>query len=265
MKEGSRVLLPASFLSEILRMNVPHPYYFSLQPYGQKKESNVFAAVKEFTSEEGCVVLPDWMMQHMKVKEGSSIKIRTCALPHGDLIVLTPHETDFTKLTDTISVLQQHVQNHYPVLFKPSTILVHHAGHDFLIDVNDIKDGKGNSMNAITTVHNVGYTTELKVSLERPLDMPPSPEDSVSSPVASNVIGSPSGIPSNTTFQYAPPTLTEDESKEAEAKERFQAFSGTGKTLSDSAPAAPKAAEVIPDAEELRRIREKRLKALSKR
>lgn len=269
LNDGGRVLLPYTVLEEVSRLRMVYPLQFKIT-FGSH---TTYAAVLEFSANLGEVVMPDWMFEHLKLKESSLVSVMTCSLDAGSLVKLRPHKTEFVTLIDPRHVLEYRMVN-YPVLPRGATILVCYAGNEYKIDVVDILNMQGKSVEAVLTVRADAQATELKVEFERPLDQPPSPRETdadthtACSPVNENVISAKAGVVQISSYQYKPPTITPisspvkenkpEDANEQKSVEPFAAFVGAGQRLStESAVDKPRLS--------MDEIRARRLQAMQKR
>ncbi|KAG5490818.1 hypothetical protein JKF63_00940 [Porcisia hertigi] len=208
---GSRVLLPSSVLDDLCRITMVYPLQFEIITPGQKR---VYAAVLEFNAQAGSVVLPDWMFQHLSLRDTMVVKVQSCSLPPGSLVKLRPHQKALVMFENPRHLLELRLAQ-YPVLTKGTTIVISYVDREFQLDLVDIIDMKQESVNGILTVRADGAPVELKVDFERPLDMPPSPPETpiygVASPTGTNVIGASAatGVQFQP-FNFRPPSLTDD-------------------------------------------------------
>ncbi|CCW63232.1 unnamed protein product [Phytomonas sp. EM1] len=289
LNDGGRVLLPPAALQKISSLSMVYPLQFMITAHRQKP---LYAAVLEFNAEMGSIVLPDWMFQQLKLRPGAMVRVETCNLEEGNLVKLQPHKKAFVMLQDPRRVLEMRI-NKYPILTKGSTIVIHYAKQDFLINVVDLLNPEGKSVEAVLAARADAGATELKVEFERPLDMPDSPTEDSSSPTfptGNNVIGASQGwgTVQFKPFDYKSPSLnstsqtqkTESSSGQganlttkgsnekdggcSESKPTFMPFSGTGRVLSSSNSGnQPKSAQAaVPNSKEFVDVREKRLQAL---
>lgn len=277
LNSGGRVLLPPTVLSALANMSVVYPLQFEIvSPQGQR----VYAAVLEFGAEMGTVILPDWMFQTLKLQTRTPVHLQTCNLNVGSILKLRPHHKAFVMIQDPRSVLERRLNN-YPVLTAGTTIVIQYANRDFLLDVDEILGPRGESLPGILTVRADGAAVELKVEFERPLDMPPSPREEkslpVASPTGSNVIGANTGGGIEfKPFDYKPPSLTTSRETTEPANSgtvqeitnpEQKPFSGTGRSLRETVDtlahqSCPAASPPPSTAEDLR---VKRLKAFQQR
>lgn len=62
--------------------------------------------VEEFTAEDGCIVIPEWILKNLKAQEGDQINIRRVRLPKGTFVKLQPHTADFLEVNDTRAMFE---------------------------------------------------------------------------------------------------------------------------------------------------------------
>ncbi|ORC85552.1 putative ubiquitin fusion degardation protein [Trypanosoma theileri] len=272
---GGRVLLPSSCLAELATMNVVYPLQFCIR----SRQATCYAGVLEFNSDNGIVIMPQWMFSALMLQPGDTVSLETCVLPPGKLIKLRPQQMSFIQLSDPKHVLEMHLSQ-YPVLTKGTSIVLQYLDREFIIDVIDITDENDRSVEAISTVRADAQATELKVEFERPLDMPPSPtKEEAIVPQGVNVIGTGDGL-DFTPFVFKPPTIAKDkdatemegskqQQEEEKSKPGFVPFAGGGRRLNDrsgapvsSVPVEKKSTEKTDD-EKAREAREKRFQAFS--
>jgi ubiquitin fusion degradation protein 1 len=63
--DGDKVLLPASALDTLARMQVDYPMLFRIE--NEELNRRLHCGVLEFTAEEGHCYLPSWMMENLLV------------------------------------------------------------------------------------------------------------------------------------------------------------------------------------------------------
>ena len=244
---GGQLLLPSNCLAEMSMMNLPYPLQFVVKTF---KGKMCCAGVLEFDAPAGHAIFPDWLFQQLQLTPGEMVRLSTTTLPRGKLMKIRPQSRKFIELSNPKLVLEQQLQN-YPVLNKGSSIVLFYCGQEFLIDIMDIIDHNGNSIDAVSTVNADATGTELQVEFERPLDMPPSPRRDVAPaataagtksppPQGVNVIHGQEGL-SFTPLAFQPPSLTAPEVKSQPdpPPPTFTAFAGTGRSLGAGRPAAP--------------------------
>lgn len=95
--------MPSSALANLHSMDLESPWMFKLRNPANPAAST-HAGVLEFIAEEGCVHLPQWMMQTLRLNEGDPIRISGCDLPKGKLVKLQAQTVDFLEISDPKAV-----------------------------------------------------------------------------------------------------------------------------------------------------------------
>ncbi|KAG8347740.1 putative ubiquitin fusion degradation protein [Trypanosoma vivax] len=251
IESSARVLLPFDCLAELSSKSVPYPLQFRIRS-GFK---TCYAGVLDFTAPTGIIIVPQWMMPALGVEVGDTVLIETCVLSPGKLIKLRPQESSFIELSDPRQVLEMRL-NEYPVLTKGTSIVLQYAGHDFIIDVIDILDEAGNTVDAISTVRADAEATELKVEFERPLDMPPSPKEM---PITKLENYETKPVVDLSGVDFKPPTITGKAQVESIATTTTHTpFSGLGRRINEQETATEDRKSEITANE----VREQRLRKL---
>lgn len=82
--------------------------------------ASTHAGVLEFIAEEGCVHLPHWMMQTLRLKEGDAIRVTGAELPKGQFVKLQAQSTMFLEISDpkAVCVAYSIQSGHCPQLFS---------------------------------------------------------------------------------------------------------------------------------------------------
>lgn len=258
---GSQVILPPYALQQLTEKDLQPPWQFRIST---TNGSFVFCGVLTFDAQMGQIVVPDWMFAHLKVRQNAVVRLESSRLPQGALMKIQPHESAFVQLSDPRAVLERKLES-YPVLTRGTTIEIFHAGRAFHIGVVSILNRANQPLEAITTIAGNAQPVELKVEFDRPLDMPPSPEEKPVSPSSSSPTGSPSGrnvVGSGSAIQFKPlnfkpPSLSDDSAPSGGAStaaaagaagaggtgeqpqaKKLTPFSGTGRSLGGAPPAA---------------------------
>ncbi|KAH9946429.1 uncharacterized protein BXZ73DRAFT_95426 [Epithele typhae] len=107
---GGKIIMPTSALANLHQMDLQSPWMFKLRNPANPAAST-HAGVLEFIAEEGCVHLPQWMMQTLRLNEGDPIRITGCELPKGKLVKLQAQTVDFLEISDPKAVLEQALRN----------------------------------------------------------------------------------------------------------------------------------------------------------
>eukprot|EP01060_Flectonema_neradi_P017251 TRINITY_DN240_c7_g1_i1.p1 TRINITY_DN240_c7_g1~~TRINITY_DN240_c7_g1_i1.p1 ORF type:complete len:312 (+),score=67.12 TRINITY_DN240_c7_g1_i1:227-1162(+) len=240
---GGKIILPHSCMEELARITITYPMMFKITNPQNGRTSH--CGVLEFTADEGRVVVPYWLMNHLGGDEGSTLKIEDASLPRGTFIQIRPQKKAFIELSNPKAVLERRM-NDFSCLTKGDTISINYLNENYLIDILVCKVGE-KDVNAISIVE-----ADVKVDFARPLDCPPSPKHAPApAPVASSASSASAfggnsqsdlqkrlaeqqagatgfNAPTQQSAPVAPPTSTNS----------FTAFGGAGRSLRGSAPAA---------------------------
>ena len=111
--------MPASAAQKLLELNVQYPMMFTITNLEVGLQTH--CGVLEFTAEEGCVLLPYWMMTNLGLYEGSQCVIANAQIPLGRFVRIQPHKTEFIDLPNPKTVLENSLRN-YACLTKGETI-----------------------------------------------------------------------------------------------------------------------------------------------
>ncbi|KAF3443600.1 hypothetical protein FNV43_RR13288 [Rhamnella rubrinervis] len=79
LENGDKIILPESALDCLSRMVIQYPMSFELR--NPRTQKLTHCGVMEFSSEEGHVLLPDWMMEKMGFEAGELAMIKNVNLP----------------------------------------------------------------------------------------------------------------------------------------------------------------------------------------
>lgn len=103
LEDGDKILLPASALDTLTRLNIQYPMTFEITaPNGGKTHCSVL----EFTAPEGTAYLPYWMMSNLTLTEGRRIRIRNVSLPKATFVKFQPQSVDFLEISNPRAVLE---------------------------------------------------------------------------------------------------------------------------------------------------------------
>ncbi|BGP29974.1 hypothetical protein JCM10296v2_001726 [Rhodotorula toruloides] len=108
---GGKIVMPPSALDELTQLDIELPIDFEITNPAQP-ELNTHAGVLEFIAEEGCVNLPQWIMDQLRLNEGDPIRIVGGRYPKGKLIKIQPQSVDFLEISDPKAVLEQALRNY---------------------------------------------------------------------------------------------------------------------------------------------------------
>ncbi|KAJ3045969.1 ubiquitin fusion degradation protein [Rhizophlyctis rosea] len=199
---GGKIVMPASALGELSQLEIEYPMLFEITKNGT--QDSIFAGVLEFVAEEGRCYLPSWMMQTLKLDEGSLIHLKNTSLPLGHFVKLQAQSTKFLEITDPRAVLERSLRN-YSALTKESIIEIKYNNVVHSLKIMEIKPEASRGISVVETDLEVDFDTPVGYVDPIPPPMSYQPHS----------IGSEMNI---------------DEHKVAQA-EKFSAFKGSGQKL----------------------------------
>lgn len=172
-----KVILPQSFLDGVLRQyenqELPFPLTFAIQSTTHKTH----VGVREFSAEEGTVILPGVVLDNIACKSGMPVSISLVNLEKGSSVKLRPLTAQYDLNQDWKIALEGAFRSTYTTLTKDDVIRLR-SGMKFLVD--DLKPNP-----AVCIVD-----TDLEVDLE-----PLSEEQVMETVKASATIASTQAVP----------------------------------------------------------------------
>ncbi|GAA5875584.1 hypothetical protein JCM16303_000674 [Sporobolomyces ruberrimus] len=108
---GGKIVMPPSALDELTQLDVELPINFELTN-PKNPELNTHVGVLEFIADEGCVNLPQWMMDQLRLSEGDPIRIVGGRYPKGKMVKLQPQSVDFLEISDPKAALEKAIGNY---------------------------------------------------------------------------------------------------------------------------------------------------------
>ena len=168
LNKSGKVILPEKVLKDIMGIsgdNIEFPLTFTLVKEG---DNIISVGVEEFSALGEYIYVPQFIMEYYWLPQESHVTIRNIQPPKGTKIELEPHKTAFIDSpAKGKKFLESYISKYYPVLQKGSTIVIHHDGNDFYINIKDSFPA-----DIISTVD-----TDLVVEFSQPLDYvePPPP------------------------------------------------------------------------------------------
>jgi len=172
---------------------------------------SVHAGVSEFTSTEGRVYIPFWMMQNIGLDENNWVEVATCELPRATYVNFQPQSIDFLDISDPQAVLE-HILRNYSALTLNETILFKYNDKDYYLQVLDIKPKT--NLNAVSIIE-----TDVNVDFAPPVGYVEPKVPKESKPITINK----SEVDDD---EYLSSSEDEDDN------EKFIAFQGEGKRIS---------------------------------
>ncbi|GAA6061602.1 hypothetical protein JCM10212_000910 [Sporobolomyces blumeae] len=107
---GGKIVMPPSALDELTQLDIELPITFEVTNPANP-ELNTHVGVLEFIADEGCVNLPQWIMDQLRLNEGDPIKIVGGRYPKGKFAKIQPQSVDFLEITDPKAVLEKAISN----------------------------------------------------------------------------------------------------------------------------------------------------------
>uniref|UniRef100_A0A1B0B4Q8 Ubiquitin fusion degradation protein 1 homolog n=1 Tax=Glossina palpalis gambiensis TaxID=67801 RepID=A0A1B0B4Q8_9MUSC len=109
IENGGKIIMPASALDSLTRLNIEYPMLFKLT--NVKESLYTHAGVLEFVAEEGKCYLPYWMMVNLFLIEGDILAIENVSLPVAKVTKFQPCSVDFLDITNPKAVLENALRN----------------------------------------------------------------------------------------------------------------------------------------------------------
>jgi len=168
LEKGDKIVVPASALDELTRMNIQFPIMFQIRHVSDLLPKISHCSVMEFTAPEGSVYLPMWMMDNLGLNATgeSIIELTTVSLPKGDYVQFQAHETKFAMLSNPRVVLEKALRT-YSCLTVGDTIQVEFNDYIYKLDVTDVNPKKriGTAPYAVSIIE-----TDIRVDFQEPRD-----------------------------------------------------------------------------------------------
>ncbi|OEL19179.1 Ubiquitin fusion degradation protein 1-like protein, partial [Dichanthelium oligosanthes] len=179
-EDGNRVIMPASALDRLSRLNIDFPMMFQIQKPSTERVTH--CSVLEFVAEEGFIHMPSWVMAHLGVEENELVLVRSTSLPTATFLKLQPHTTAFLDVPDQRELLEYNFRK-FPCLTAGETIAVTKGERRYYLDVLEARPA-----DAVCTMD-----TDCEVDFATPLDYvePPRAPAPAPAPVASQGSGEP--------------------------------------------------------------------------
>ncbi|KAF5457503.1 hypothetical protein F2P56_021602 [Juglans regia] len=154
---GDKIIMPASALDHLAYSVFDFPMLFELLNPDTGRATH--CGVQEFVADEGLAFLPNWMMEHMQLREGDLLIVKSVGLEKATYVKLQPHSKDFLELSNPRAVLERTLRNFF-CLTKDDTIMIMHNDNKFYIDVLETRPSEAVSI----------FDTDCEVDFAPPLD-----------------------------------------------------------------------------------------------
>ncbi|KAH9289920.1 hypothetical protein KI387_034037 [Taxus chinensis] len=136
LESGNKVIMPPSALDRLAVLHIDYPMLFELQNPSTGRISH--CGVLEFTSEEGKLFMPNWMMQNMCLEEGDLVELKNSSLQKGKYVKLQPHTMDFLDMSNPKAVLESTLRN-FSCLTTGDTIMLSYNKKKYYINIVETK------------------------------------------------------------------------------------------------------------------------------
>ncbi|GAA5848323.1 hypothetical protein JCM8547_004478 [Rhodosporidiobolus lusitaniae] len=107
---GGKIVMPPSALEELTQLDIELPINFEITNPANP-DLNTHVGVLEFIADEGCVNLPQWIMDQLRLNEGDPIRLVGGRYPKGKLVKIQPQSVDFLEISDPKAVLETALGN----------------------------------------------------------------------------------------------------------------------------------------------------------
>jgi len=158
IEESDKILLPASALETLARLNVEYPMLFEISADGAVGGLKTHCGVLEFSADEGRCYLPYWMMQNLNLDEGTIINVKNVSLPKATYTKIRAQSVDFLEITNHRAVLEVTLRN-FSCLTKGEIIAIKHDDKLHHLEVCDVQPNGAASI----------IETDMQVDFEEPV------------------------------------------------------------------------------------------------
>ena len=135
-ESGGKIVLPASVLEKLTRMNIEYPMLFKLTHCESKRFTH--CGVIEFSAQEGRAYIPHWLMKMLDMVEGSSVTLEYVSLVPCTYAKFQPITNDFLDLSNPKSLLERTLRS-FACLTQGDVITIHYIGNQFQLRVLELK------------------------------------------------------------------------------------------------------------------------------
>ncbi|GAB2214746.1 hypothetical protein Drorol1_Dr00019109 [Drosera rotundifolia] len=139
----------------------------------------------EFTSDEGFVCFPQWMMDNLHLEERDRVVMKTANLRKGTYVKLQPHTMDFIEISNPKAVLEKALRS-YSCLTTGDTIMISFNNKKYLINVVETRPSAAVSI--VETDCEVDFAPPLDYKEPEPVRPSPPPRVGEVQPEGTEVI-----------------------------------------------------------------------------
>ena len=141
---GGKILLPASALQALMNMEVEYPMMFRLynsylSTDKDYRETN--AGVLEFTADEGCAIIPSWMMNQLKINSGEVVTIQYTTLQKANFVKVQAQSMNFYEdISDHRALLERHLRD-FSCITTGDMITIFYLNKEYNLKILETKPG----------------------------------------------------------------------------------------------------------------------------
>merc|ERR1719157_139645 len=106
---GNRIILPASAMQQLSKVQAPSPMLFELTDLDQLLRTH--AGVLEFTAPEDTCYLPCWMLHRLRAAEGHTLRVALKALPKATFVRFRPASVALLRVYNPRALLENGLKN----------------------------------------------------------------------------------------------------------------------------------------------------------
>jgi ubiquitin fusion degradation protein 1 len=162
--------------------------------------------------------MPFWMMQNIRLDQNSFVTVSSRTLKPASFIKLQPQSVDFLELDNPRIVLEQRFR-HYSALTKGDFIFLRHNNKEYYLEVLEIEPM--DQTKAVSIIE-----TDVKVDFAAPIGYKEPEKPAPKTTEAPETLIDKSRLDPSQLMDES------DESEEAEGKDQFKAFQGSGARIS---------------------------------
>jgi len=216
------IILPPIILNELADSVVQYPLLFRVNVSDSRKVTH--CGVLEFTARTGFVIMPEWIMKNLDVKENEIVNITNVTLSPATFIKLQPQSVDFLDIFDPKAVLEKTLRT-YSAVTKGENILIRYNNKDYLLKVLEIEPRNQNAVSIVEADVNVEFAAP--VGYVEPTHTP----QTQSRPMITPFEADPSDLD--------PSQVVDSDEEDVPKKKQFTPFAGSGAKISGKPITSP--------------------------
>lgn len=142
VEKGDKIILPASALQALARLQVDYPMVFRLTNPSRTDAKVTHCGVMEFSAAEGVCYMPHWMMENLCLQERSVINVTNVSLKKATFIKLQPDTYKFIEITNPKAVLEITLRK-FTCLTEGDTICIPFNSKKYYLNILEVRpDGR---------------------------------------------------------------------------------------------------------------------------